>query len=304
MVGGGNDINENEVNENEVRGMGNENEVNQNEVGDMGNENEVNENEVGGMGNENEGEAVGNEINQNGGELVENKINENEGEAVGNKMNENEVGGMGNENGEEAVGHGNGDVMVGGDAKNENGGGGVGDFYEPSFGYSLIPLADLVEQENLPWLEPRNDDYDDDDDDYERRFYIKPGVPLFYNNYEEFQEAKEYMNLVHNSNYEDVNDENNEDEGGAGVEDIAGDENDADEDIGDEDEVGVEVEDIGGDENDVGGEEPGQPDQQEAPRTPPIEEQISLKRISNSDDDADDDVLGGFGYSGVGSTSG
>jgi hypothetical protein len=94
-------------------------------------------------------------------------------------------------------------------------------------------------------------------------YYYEPEIPLHYDNYNEYHEA---MNVEYD---EDVEDEN-------------------DEDVMDEDEGGAGVEDIGGDENDVGGEEPGQPNQQEAPRTLPIVDQISVKRISNFDDDDDE----------------
>jgi hypothetical protein len=53
----------------------------------------------------------------------------------------------------------------------------------------------------------------------------------------------------------------------------------------DEDEGGAGVEDIGRYGNDVGGEELGEPDQQEAPRTLPIEGQNLVKRKSKFDDD-------------------
>jgi len=205
------------------------------------------------MGNENEGEAMGNGINENGGEAIENEIIENEGEVVGIEINENEVGGMPNENGGKVVGDENeGDAMVGVDAGNENGDEiGEWNYYVPSFGF-LIHLYDFLERDNLPpWDEPRNDDDDDD--------YYEPEIPLHYDNYNEYHEAMNALNVEYD---EDVEDEN-------------------DEDVMDEDEGGAGVEDIGGDENDVGGEEPGQTNQQEAPRTLPIVDQISVKRISN-----------------------
>jgi hypothetical protein len=165
-----------------------------------------------------------------------------------------------------------GDAMVGGDAENENRGDEIGewDYYVPSFGFLIHPYDFLERDDLLPWDEPRNND--DDDDDY--YYYYEPEIPLHYDNYNEYLEAMNALNVEYD---EDVEDEDDED---------VNDEND--EDVMDEDKGGDGVEDIGGDENDVGSEEPGQPNQQEAPRTLPIVDQISMKRISNFDDDDDE----------------